>query len=123
MSYDWGPHFIVPSESLKTFSGIVRLRERLDEDLLRKELESLGLSGALMNISNPWYYRKKGTGSWIKIGESSDRQENFPVKWDTTSVPNGEYEVLGLMHVLVKNPDQGENTIARQSVVSVRIEN
>lgn len=38
MSYDWGPHFIVPSERLSSFSGVVRLREGLDEDLLYKEL-------------------------------------------------------------------------------------
>ena len=33
MSYDWGPHYIVPSELLKEFSGIVKLREQLDEYL------------------------------------------------------------------------------------------
>ncbi len=27
MDYEWGPHFIVPSEALKTYSGIVKLRE------------------------------------------------------------------------------------------------
>ena len=39
MSYEWGPHFIVPSEVLKSYSGNVLLREELDEDLLNKELE------------------------------------------------------------------------------------
>ena len=38
MPYDWGPHYIVPSQALETYSGNVRLRERLDEDELEKEL-------------------------------------------------------------------------------------
>ena len=122
MPFDWGPHFIVPSESLKKFSGVVRLREKLDEDLLQKELEELGLPGAVMKISNPWYYRKVNTQSWIKIGESEDKQENFPVRWDTTKLGNGQYEVLGLMHVFVKKGEE-ENAIARQNVVEVEIIN
>jgi len=122
MPFDWGPHFIVPSESLKKFSGVIRLRERLDETLLRKELEELGIAGAVIKIANPWYYRKKETQSWIKIGESEDKLENFPVRWDTHSLANGSYEVLGLMHVYVKAGDE-EQVIARQSVVQVEIEN
>ena len=122
MSYDWGPHFIVPSETLKTFSGAVLLRESLNEELLQEELAELGFSGAVLKISNPWYYRKKGTGSWIKIGESNDRHENFPVSWNTSQLENGEYEVLGLMHVYV-GKDEKETVIARQSVVGVSIRN
>ncbi len=122
MSFDWGPHFIVPSESLKTFSGVVRLRERLNEDLLHKELEELGISGPVVKIVNPWYFRKKGAGSWIKIGESDDMEENFPVKWDTSNLENGSYEVLGLMHVSVTGQDM-EHVIARQSIVDVTINN
>lgn len=45
MSYDWGPRYIVPSGVLESYSGTVRLREEIDEDLLRKELEVLNLSG------------------------------------------------------------------------------
>lgn len=122
MSFDWGPHFIVPSESLKSFSGTVRLRENLDDELLHKELEDLGISGAVVNITNPWYYRKKGTGSWIKIGESDDREENFPVRWDTSHLENGPYEVLGLMHVSVLDHEM-EHIIARQNIVEVTIDN
>jgi hypothetical protein len=122
MSLDWGPHFIVPSESLKSFSGVVRLRESLNEDLLHKELEGLGISGAVVRIVNPWYFRKKGTGSWIKIGESDDMEENFPVSWDTSHLENGPYEVLGLMHVSVLDHEM-EHVIARQSIVGVTIEN
>jgi len=122
MSFDWGPHFIVPSETMKSFSGVVRLRESLDEELLHKELESLGISGAVVKIVNPWYFRKKGAGSWIKIGESDDMQENFPVRWDTSGLENGPYEVLGLMHVSVLD-HEAEHIIARQSIVDVTIEN
>ena len=122
MSFDWGPHFIVPSKSLTSFFGVARLREGLDEDLLYKELKELGISGAVMKISNPWYYRKKDTGSWIKVGESEDKEENFPVTWDTSALENGAYEVLGLMHVYIQEHDV-EHVIARQSVVEVTIDN
>ena len=122
MSFDWGPHFIVPSESIKSFSGVVRLRESLKEDLLHKELEELGISGAVVRITNPWYFRKKGTGSWIKIGESDDMEENFPVSWDTSHLENGAYEVLGLMHVSVMHHET-EHIIARQSIVDVTVNN
>lgn len=122
MSFDWGPHFIVPSESMKSFSGVVRLRESLDEELLHKELEELGISGAVVKIANPWYFRRKGAGSWIKLGESLDMEENFPVKWDMSHLENGPYEVLGLMHVSVLDHET-EHIIARQSIVDVTIEN
>jgi len=122
MSLNWGPHFIVPSESTKIFSGIVRLRESYDEELLRKELEELGLTGAVIRVTNPWYYRQKGDESWIKIGESEDRDENFPVKWDTSHLQNGSYQVLGLMHVFIKREDE-EKVIARQDIVDVTVEN
>ena len=122
MSFDWGPHFIVPSESLKSFSGIVRLRESLDEELLHRELEDLGVSGAVVKITNPWYYRKKDTVTWIKIGESDDREENFPVRWETSNLENGNYEVLGLMHVSVLDREI-EHIIARQNIVEVSIHN
>ena len=122
MTTDWGPHFIVPSEGLTDFSGIVKLREYLDEELLRKELEVLGISGALIRVNNPWYFRKKGTKSWTKIGESDDKQENFPVKWDTTNLENGQYEVMGFMHVFVKE-NEWVKIIARQNIVEVTIMN
>ncbi len=122
MSYNWGPRYIVPSDVLKSYSGAVRLREQLDEDLLRKELEELGLTGPVVRVANPWYYRKKNTDTWIKIGESEDRQENFPVRWDTTNLENGRYEVLGLMHVFVKKGDE-EKAIARQNIAEVTVEN
>jgi len=122
MSINWGPHFIVPSKMARQFSGIAVLRENFDESLLRKELETLGITGALLKVSNPWYYRKKSEDTWIKIGESEDRDENFPVKWDTSALENGPYEVLGLMHVFVKKGKE-ERVIARQSVVEVTVKN
>ncbi|MBN1104869.1 MAG: hypothetical protein JXL84_15745 [Deltaproteobacteria bacterium] len=122
MATNWGPHFIVPSEAAKIFTGIAVLRENFDEDLLRKELAALGLSGAILKVTNPWYYRKKNTETWIKIGESEDRSENFPVKWDTGPLEDGQYEILGLMHVFVKRENE-ESVIARQSVVEVTVRN
>lgn len=122
MAINWGPHFIVPSEVAKTFSGIVVLRENFDETLLRKELETLGLSGAILKVTNPWYYRRKDTDTWIKVGESEDREENFPARWDTSTLENRLHEVLGLMHVLVKKGKE-EKTIARQNIVEVSVKN
>ena len=122
MSYDWGPHFIVPSKAIKEYSGHVQLRERLDEDLLAKELRKLNVSGSIVKISNPWYFRKKGEDTWIKIGESEAIADNFPVSWDTTLLDDGEYEVLGLMHVFVKEGDT-HRAIARQNVVDITVKN
>jgi len=122
MEHNWGPHFIVPSETLKKYSGVVKLREELDEDLLNKELGELGISGNIVRITNPWYYRKKGAQTWIKVGESADKRENFPVTWNTNGLDNGQYEVLGLMHVFVKQ-DKVEHGIARQSIVEVNVQN
>jgi len=122
MSYNWGPHYIIPSEVFKSYSGAIRLREEFDEDLLHRELQELGLVGPIVRVTNPWYYRKKNTDTWIKIGESEDRQENFPVRWDTMSLENGQHEVLGLMHVFVKK-DSEEKAIARVNIVEVTVEN
>jgi hypothetical protein len=122
MSYNWGPHYIVPSGVTKKYSGRVLLREELDEDLLQKELERLGMAGPIVRINNPWYFRQKNTDTWIKIGESSNRSENFPVMWDTIAYRNGQYQVLGLMHVFVRQGNQ-EMAIARENVVEVTLEN
>lgn len=122
MSYNWGPHYIVPSGILKKYAGNVLLREEFNEDLLRKELAELGLSGPIAKITNPWYHRKKNTDTWIKIGESDNIGENFPVRWDTTNLENGQYEILGLMHVFIKKDDE-ERAIARVNIVEVTVEN
>jgi hypothetical protein len=122
MAYDWGPHYLVPTEVLKTYSGIVKLRETYDEALLFKELEAMGASGYVARVSNPWYFRKKNSDSWIKISESGDRSDNFSVMWDTKDLENGQYEVMGLMHVFIKT-DGKEKAFARQNVVEVTVEN
>ncbi|HUH67202.1 MAG TPA: hypothetical protein VLZ07_12285 [Syntrophales bacterium] len=122
MAINWGPFFIVPSASQRTLSGRVVLRESFDEELLKEELAQLGYSHATVKATNPWYYRKKNTESWIKIDESSDKQNNFSVPWETTRLKNGEYEVLGIMHVSVREGDD-ERTIARQSIMDVTIKN
>ena len=90
MSINWGPHFIVPSETLKTFSGRALLLEAFDEDLLKKELEELGVEGYPIRATTPWYCRKKGAETWIKIGESTEKKENFAVPWDTAKLDSGE---------------------------------
>lgn len=122
MPYNWGPHYLVPSEVMKIYSGAVQLREELEEELLHKELEELKLTGPIVRIVNPWYYRKKDTDTWIKIGESTDRAQNFPVRWDTAGLENGQYEILGLMHVFVRK-DGEETAIARENVVEVTVKN
>jgi hypothetical protein len=55
MPYDWGRHYLIPSKALKKYSGRVRLRADYDEDLPRKELQELGLSGAIIRVTNRWY--------------------------------------------------------------------
>jgi small-conductance mechanosensitive channel len=122
MPYNWGPRYLVPSDVIKVYSGAMQLREELDEDLLHKELEEMGISGPVVKIENPWYYRRKGTETWIKIGESSDKAQNFPVRWDTARLKNGQYEILGLMHVFVRE-NGGETAIARENVVDVMVNN
>ena len=122
MSYNWGPHYIMPSEVLESYSGSVVLREDLAEDLLHKELEALGISGRVVRIANPWYYRKKNTETWIKIGESEDRHEDFRTRWDTSVLEDGQYEIMGLMHVFVKS-DAAETAIARQNIVEITVKN
>ena len=101
MLYDWGPHYIVPSKSLLNYSGCVLLREEFDEELLHKQIDERGLSGNIVRISNSWFYRKKNSEIWIKIGESNDIRRNFSVRWDTTYLENGQYEVIGFMQAFV----------------------
>ncbi len=122
MSCNWGPHFIVPSDTLHSFSGSVVLRESFDNELLEKELEVLGYSGVPYSAANPWYFRKMGQETWIKIGESTERVNDFSVQWDTTKVKNGEYQILGLMHVTLRE-NGNEFVICRQNSVKVQVAN
>jgi len=122
MSYNWGPHYIVPTGVLKSYSGAVALREQIDEDLLQKEFKEMGISGGVSRIVNPWYFRRKGDDTWIKIGESANKDDNFSVRWDTAGLKNDKYEIMGLMHVFVKS-DGKETGIARQNIVEVTVKN
>jgi len=122
MSYNWGPHYIMPTEVIKKYSGNVQMREEYDAELLRKEMDDLGISGAVDRVTNPWYYRCKGAETWVKIGESSDAGNNFAVRWDTTCLANGDYEILGMMHVTIKSGER-ESILARQNIVTVNVEN
>jgi len=101
MLYDWGPHYIVPSKALLNYGGCVLLREEFDEELLRKQIGERRLSGSIVRMSNSWFYRKKNSEIWIKIGESNDIRGNFPVRWDTTYLENGQYEIIGFMQAFV----------------------
>ena len=85
-------------------------------------MEELGIHGLTTRVSNPWYYRKKDTSTWIKIGESENRCESFAVAWNTSRLKRGQYEIQGLMHVFVKVGDV-ELAIARENVVEVTVEN
>jgi hypothetical protein len=122
MFSSWGPHFIVPTGSKGTYSGPVRLRETLDKEILAKELKRLDLPQKVVKVSNPWYYRQKGTETWLKVGESEDEKQNFAVTWDTTQLKNGQYEILGLMHVFVQDGPR-QAAIARQGITPVTVEN
>jgi len=112
LSFDWGPHYLVPSEALTSYSGCVLLRENYDEELLRKHLGERGLTGSVVRISNSWFYRKNNLERWTKIGESDNIPGNFPVRWDTTKLENGQYEIIGFMQAFVGSVELDEVTLA-----------
>ena len=112
MSYDWGPHYLVPSKALLHYSGCVLLREEFDEELLRKQMDERGLPGSIVRINNSWFYRKKNSEKWTKIGESNDIRRNFSVRWDTTYLENGQYEIIGFMLAIVDSVEWDEVTLA-----------
>jgi len=118
----WGPQFQVPAISIKKYYGNVVLRETLDEELLKKELESLQIPGYPVGANNCWYIRKKGTQTWIKIGESWKWEQDFAVRLDTTTLGNGTYQVLGFMSVKIKT-DEKEIIVSRQSIADFVIKN
>lgn len=122
MSENWGPQFIVPTDVIKIYSGRMLLRETYNRELLRKELEALGIPGNPIEAVNPWFYRKKGELTWIKIGESSAETNDFAVPWNTTNLENGEYEILGFMSVRLKT-ENDEIVVSRQNIVNVVVEN
>lgn len=112
IQYDWGPHYLVPTKAVSKYSGCVLLREEFDEVLLRKQMDERRLSGSVARMSNFWFYRKKKSDLWTKIGESSDIVGNFPVRWDTTNLENGQYEIIGFMQAFVESIKCDEVTLA-----------
>jgi hypothetical protein len=118
----WGPQFLVPTIAIKKYFGCVVLRESLDEELLKKELETLRIVGYTTGVTNGWYIRKKGNQTWIKVGESSNRQMDFAVRCDSTELENGEYQVLGFMSVKVRTKDR-EIIVSRQNIADLEIKN
>jgi hypothetical protein len=122
MSYEWGPHYFIPANDFKSRSGIVQLREYYDEQLLNWELEALSVQGKIQRVNNPWYCRLKDSKTWVRIGESDNKDESFAVSWDTNKFPNGIYELMGLMHVFVSD-DNSEKVVASQNVIEIEIKN
>lgn len=121
-STSWGPQFIVPCISIKKYHGCVLLRQNLDDGLLRKELDAMDISGLPAGYTNAWYIRKKGTPSWIKIGESSDRERDFCIRLNTRQFQNGFYQILGFMSVKVK-AEKSEVIISKQNIADFDIHN
>src|SRR5512137_965339 len=111
MAYNWGPHYIVPSKAILNYSGCVLLREEFDEELLRKQLDERRLSGSIVRMSNSWFYRKKNSETWTKIGESNDILGNFPIRWDTTYLEDGQYEIIGFMQAFIDSVKFDEVTL------------
>jgi hypothetical protein len=118
----WGPQFLVPTIAIKKYFGCVVLRESLDEELLKKELEALRIVGYTTGVTNAWYVRKKGNQTWIKVGESSKRQMDFAVRFDSTEFENGAYQVLGFMSVKVRTEDK-DIIVSRQNIADLEIKN
>jgi len=119
----WGPQFFVPTISIKHYSGRVLLRESLDDELLKKELEAMNIEGRPIAFTNAWYIRKKGTQTWIKVGESTAREHDFGIRLDTTELENGSYQVLGFMSAKVRTDDVKEVIVSRQNIADFEIKN
>jgi len=112
----------VPTIAIKKYYGCIVLRENYDDELLKKDFEALRISGYPIGVSNAWYIRKKGTQTWIKVGESSNRQLDFAVRFDSAELENGTYQILGFMSVKVKTEDK-EIIVSRQSIADLEIKN
>lgn len=118
---------IVPAGDDQRLRGTVTLRERRDKQLLARELAELGLRETEQPVggkaANPWAYRPKAAGSWIKIGESVDEEADFAVPWDTTQLPDGDYEVRAEMHSLAVDERGKPIEVCREKIIRVAIAN
>ena len=119
---NWGPRLIVSADASRVLSGQVLLKEQVDEGLLRRDLDTMGLSGPIVKVMNHWFVRRLGQDTWLQVGASDELASNFPVRWDSTSVENGDYEVLQQMNVFVKEGSQ-EKVVARTNTVKVAVNN
>jgi hypothetical protein len=123
MPENWGPYFIVAPILRKSESRSIVLRESFDYEVLRQELITNGLSPDVVKVTNPWFYRKQNSNTWLMIGESDNIEENFQVEWDISRLQNGSYEVMALMQVFVAESVTEETRIARQNIIGVTIQN
>jgi len=119
---NWGPQFFVPTIAIKKYCGSVLFRGNLNDDLLKKELEFLNLEGSPTAYSISWHIRKKGSQTWIKIGESFNRVMDFGVLLDTAEFKDGTYQILGFLSVAVRTEGR-EFIVSRQSIADFEIKN
>jgi hypothetical protein len=119
---NWGPQFFVPTIAIKEYCGCVLFRANLNDDLLNKELEILNLGGRPTAYNISWHVRKKGTQTWIKVGESFNRVMDFGVRLDTAEYENGTYQLMGFLSVTLRT-DGGDFVVSRQSIADFDIKN
>ncbi len=122
MSTNRGPECAVPSPLRRTYSGRITLSEPLDVDLLRQELAGLDMPTDVVRVDNSWYYRRMNSENWISIGQSDDGENSFQVKWDTSALPNGRYEIIALIRVVARRGIV-EKTIAHPYFTEVVVRN
>ncbi len=122
MSINWGLHFTATPDTSRVLSGRTLFKAEVDEALLRRELDSMGLSGPILGIINDRYIRRVGQDTWLQVGTSGEKDSNFPILWDSTSVENGDYEMLEQTYVVVKE-GATQTAIARQNIVRVAVQN
>ncbi len=119
---NWGPQFFVPTVAIKEYCGCVLFRGNLDDELLTEELKALNIEGSPAVYSLAWHIRKKGTQTWIKIGESFNRIMDFGVRLDTTEFEKGTYQILGMLSVTIRTEEK-ECVVSRQSIAEFEVKN
>ncbi len=119
-SVNWGPQFFVPTVAIKQYCGCVLFRGNLNEELLKKELKSMNLEGYPKAYAICWYIRHKRIQTWIKIGESFDRINDFGVRLDTAEFEEGTYQILGFLSVTI-HTEKREYIVSRQSITDFEI--
>ena len=122
MSINWGLHSTATCDTSRVLSGRTLFKAEVDEALLRKDLDSMGLSGPILGIISDRYIRRAGQDTWLQVGTSGEKDSNFPILWDSTSVENGDYEMLEQTQVVVKE-GTAQSTITRQNIVRVEVKN